>query len=228
MKVANVKGIVWDLDGTLIDSFTIFERIIADVVQDSGHTMPTHEYMISNYHGSLEETVERILGIDSAEELNKAIDTFMEKQERHYDVDLEDHLFKDATLLAQQASKKGIPQLLVTNRNNGNTGVASPQAIVAATTLADYINEVRSGDEVEFRKPDKRSVGDWMERHNISPEHVLVIGDQYVDAQLALNLGTRALIVSRNGEIPHMEKLSHQNHKDIVIVPSLDNIKFSE
>lgn len=65
MRIENVKGIIWDLDGTLLDSFGIFEQIITDVVQESGHTMPSHEYMLSNFHGSLEETVQRMWNIVS-------------------------------------------------------------------------------------------------------------------------------------------------------------------
>ncbi|HUC87702.1 MAG TPA: HAD hydrolase-like protein [Candidatus Binatia bacterium] len=58
MQIGNVKGIVWDLDGTLINSFNLFEQIIAEIVKESGHPMPTHEYMLHNFHGSLEETVQ--------------------------------------------------------------------------------------------------------------------------------------------------------------------------
>ncbi len=59
MKIENVEGIVWDLDGTLLNSFGIFEQIITDVVQESGHDMPTREYMQLNYHGSLEDTIQK-------------------------------------------------------------------------------------------------------------------------------------------------------------------------
>jgi phosphoglycolate phosphatase-like HAD superfamily hydrolase len=46
-----VDGIIWDLDGTLLDSFGIFERVVADVVRESGHVMPTHASMLRNFHG---------------------------------------------------------------------------------------------------------------------------------------------------------------------------------
>src|SRR6185312_4959870 len=223
MKLKHVKGIIWDLDGTLIDSFEIFEQIIADVVETSGHSMPTHEYMLSNYHGSLEETIQKILGLESAAEVDEIISIFAEKQEHHYAGDLETHLFQDAAMLAQQAAKLGMQQLIVTNRDHEGRGTGSPRAIIAATTLADCIHEIRSGDEVDFRKPDKRSVGDWMERHQLTPAEVVVIGDQFVDAQLALNIGARAVLIKRNGDIPHLDTL--EDHEDVVIVDSLEIVE---
>ena len=227
MIIENVKGIVWDLDGTLIDSFEIFEQVIADLVEVSGHKMPSHEYMLSNYHGSLEETIQKILGIDSAKELDDMVKAFLEKQQVHYAGDLDSHLFMDASLLAQQAAKLDIHQLLLTNRAHEGRGTASPKAIIAGTVLADFIHEIRPGDEVDFRKPDKRSLGNWMERLRLKPQEVVVIGDQFVDAQLALNLGARAILIKRNGEIPSLEKLTHQNHEDILLVNNLENIELA-
>ena len=225
MRIENVKGIVWDLDGTLLDSFGIFEQVLADVVQQSGHVMPTREYMLNNYHGSLEETVQRVLGIGSAEELDEVISSFLEKQETHYAGDLETHLYNDASMLAQQAAKLEIRQLLVTNRFHKGRGNASPKAIIAATTLADCIQEVRTGDEIEYRKPDKRSVSDWIEKHQITPEELIVIGDQFVDAELAVNLGARAIITRRGVDIPHLNTLGKESLKNIIIVDGLENIE---
>jgi len=225
MKIENVKGVVWDLDGTLIDSFGIFEQIIADVVKESGHTMPTHEYMLRNYHGSLEETIQKILGIESTEELDRTVTKFLKRQEHYYAGDLETHLFKDASMLAQQAAKQNIHQLLVTNRGHANRGSASPRFIVAATVLADCIHEIHPGDEVEYRKPDGRALGDWMERNRLAPGEVVVIGDQFVDAQLALNIGARVVLVKRNGDIPHIDTLIGHDHEAIAMVDSLEDIE---
>jgi phosphoglycolate phosphatase-like HAD superfamily hydrolase len=225
MRIAGVKGIVWDLDGTLLDSFGIFEAILREVVRESGHRMPTREYMILNYHGSLEETIQTLLGIKSAAELAKVAEVFLDKQLGHYTGNLNAHLFNDATQLAQQAAKLGIMQVLVTNRFHANRGNASPKAIVAATVLADCINEVRAGDEVAFRKPDKRTVQDWLEKHGIAPRELLVVGDQFVDAELAANIGARVLLVRRNGEIPHLKDILAKHIEDTLVVDSLHDIE---
>ncbi len=223
MVFRNIKGIIWDLDGTLLDSFGIFEEIVADVVAESGHAMPSRQTMIANYHGSLEETVQRVLGIESTADLDQVVSRFLEKQERHYDGDLHTYLFKDALTLARQAASQGVHQMLITNRSHKGRGNASPKYIIAATLLADCIHEVYPVDEVAYRKPDKRSVGDWLQRYMIDPTEVLVIGDQHVDAQLAVNLGAHAVLVKRIGDIPHIQDLV-ANH-NILLVDSLDDIQ---
>ncbi len=126
-------------------------------------------------------------------------------------------------MLAQQAAKKDIDQLLVTNRAHADRGNASPRAIIAATVLADCIHEIHPGDEVSQRKPDKASVGDWMEKHSILPEKLVVIGDQFVDAQLAINIGARAILIERHGEIPHLQTIT--GNEGLIVVKSLDEIE---
>jgi phosphoglycolate phosphatase-like HAD superfamily hydrolase len=224
MKIGQVKGIVWDLDGTLIDSFGIFEKILLEVVEESGHAMPSEEELRLNYHGSLEATIKKTLGLNNTDELNAIVDSFLAKQEKHYEGNLDPHLFEDASWFARVAAEKKIKQLVVTNRFHKNRGNASPRSIIAATVLADYIHEVRPGDEDDFRKPDKRSVLDWLEKHNIEVGELLVIGDQFIDAQLAINLGARIILVRRNGDIPHLSALDKNNSVDIIIVDSLKEI----
>lgn len=209
IKLENVRGVVWDLDGTLLDSFGVFEQVVAEIVAEGNHATPTREHMLHNYHGTLDETLERVLNLQSAKEVGDMVMSFLAKQEPHYADDVDSHLFPDAVALAQRAAKKDLPQLLLTNRSHKNRGYASPRAIVANTVLAACIHEVRPGDEVEYRKPDKRSICGWMEEHSLQPQEVLVVGDQFVDAQLALNIGAQAVLVARDEVIPHLEKLSH-------------------
>lgn len=208
---------MWDMDGTLLDSFGIYVDILAEVVKQEGRVMPTREECVRHFHGSLEESIQNVLGIKSAEELALTIEKFLKIQENYYQGDVNAHLFNDATMLAQQAAKKNVKQLLVTNRAHINRGSASPRAIVAATVLADCIHEIRASDEVEFRKPDKRVVVGWLEANNISPDEVLVIGDQHVDAQLAANLDVRSLLVGREGDIPHLDMVESNTHKPLVV-----------
>jgi phosphoglycolate phosphatase-like HAD superfamily hydrolase len=223
MKIKNIKGIIWDLDGTLIDSFAIFESVIADIVKERGYTMPSQETILHNYHGSLEDSIKGSLGIESIEELESVVESFLVGQNEHYKGNLDDHLFSDAAKLAQVAAKKSLPQVLVTNRAHKGRGFASPRHIIASTFLADCIQEVRAGDEVDFNKPDKRVMGDWLTRHDLHPEDVIVIGDQAVDGELAANLGSRAILVKRGTDIPHFDSNSNTS---VLIVDALDNIEF--
>jgi len=184
MKFNNVKGIVWDLDGTLLDSFTEFENIINVIARENGYTIPSHEDMLENYHGSLSDTIKKVLGIDSAEELDKVTESFVEKEAKLNSSDIESQLYKDAVTLASHAGELHIHQLIVTNRAHKDGGAASPRNIIAATTLADYIHD---------------------------------------DAQLAINIGARAILINRNGTIPHIDSLTDNNN--VTIVDNLEEVE---
>lgn len=81
---------------------------------------------------------------------------------------------------------------------------------------------------MEYRKPDKRSVIDWMERHQLASNQILVVDDQFVGAQLALNINARALLIKRNGDIPHLDTLTHHNHDNIFVVDNLDDVELTQ
>ncbi len=222
--IKDIDGIIWDLDGTLLDSFSIFEKVLSEVASEMGYLIPLRKTMQMNFHGSLEETIQRVLDLDSNADLDILVSLFLRKQERHYEGGINRHLFADALLLAQQAAQYSVPQLVLTNREHKDRGSASPRAIVAGTTLAGCIQNVYAGDEVAYRKPDKRSIEPWLSQHNITPDRLLVIGDQFVDVQLAQNVGARSILIERDGPTPHLESIA-RTKDDTLTVPNLSGIQ---
>ena len=54
--------------------------------------------------------------------------------------------------------------------------------------------------------------------------NVLVIGDQFVDAEFARNLKGRAVLICRDGEPVHLDRLSDGWEDHVDIVKSLDEV----
>src|ERR1700760_2082120 len=100
MKWGNV--LIWDLDGTIIDSVAVFEEVLADILPGMGRKVPAHADVIANYHGSLDETFENLLGITDADELADMVTAFVTAQDGHYEI-IEPHIFPDASRLAKRA-----------------------------------------------------------------------------------------------------------------------------
>jgi phosphoglycolate phosphatase-like HAD superfamily hydrolase len=224
MKLANLKAIAWDLDGTLLDSFYVFEKSLADALVGHRLSMPSKDKIAANFHGSLSETLKNILGLDDDQQLALVIEDFLREQDKYYLNNVDSHLFTDAIKLAQSAASKGLLQIIVSNRPSKAGKNASPEGVVAATVLADFINEVRAGDQFEYRKPDIRIISDWLDKHSIHPDELVVIGDQDVDAQLAINLGCRAILIKRHNKIKLKTSL-HGSDDKIEVVESLDEIE---
>jgi len=219
MQLNNISTIIWDLDGTLIDSFDISEEILLEITSETGLSMPSRKTRLLHYHGTLDETLKNTLGL-SDEDLAPVLKSFLKKQDKLYEGDVNSHLYQDAVSLAKRAGKSGITQIVLTNRSHKDRGLASPKSIIANSVMANYIEDVICGDEVEFRKPDGRSLDKWLQNNNINKKNILVIGDQFVDAKLAENIGANALLVKRNEEIPHL------NDDKVLLVESLDEISF--
>jgi HAD superfamily hydrolase (TIGR01549 family) len=221
---ASTKTIIWDLDGTLIDSFEIFTEILAEVVVLHSMKMPDRALMVANYHGSLEDTISTVLALSDATILDQVVTDFLHLQQNYYEWP-DEHLLEDARSLSKRAKAAGLQQIIVSNRAHEGRGNASPRHIVEHSELADLIDYIVCGDEVEKRKPDAHVLDQVIKDLGFKPEDCLVIGDQFVDAQLAQNIGASAVLVSRGpDEIVHLEKLD-KDYKDwLTIVKSLDKI----
>lgn len=220
------RAVVWDLDGTIINSFGIFTQLVTDIAPELELAEPSPEALICNYYGSLQDSISGVFNHKMSEvQLEDFMSRFLTAQETHY-TDLEGHFFEDAVLLSGELAVKGLKQALVTNRDHARRGTASPIHIIDNSPLKDHIREIICGDDSEFRKPDPRVLGDLLTRWDFGPIEVLIIGDQLVDAQLAVNIGSRAIIVNReNAELKEITDLASDPQNQIDIVNGLSSIK---
>jgi phosphoglycolate phosphatase-like HAD superfamily hydrolase len=225
MKFEQVSGLAWDLDGTLIDSFELYNSIIMDMADAKGYQLPDRQTIAQNYHGTLEESLGFVFQNHSQIDIEQLVEEFISVQSVHYEQDVDRHFFEDAVGLAHRGNDIGAKQVVVTNRAHGERLHASPRSIIERSMIAEFIHEIRCGDEVVARKPDPRSLDDWLQTHDLSPESLLVIGDQYVDALLAINLGSKAVLAARNGQIPHLEPILEEHADSVFVVNSLNEIE---
>ena len=220
---SDTNTLIWDLDGTMLDSLGVLEDALSEVLPSYNRQLPSHEVMLANFHGSLEDSIDHSLGGLEPTELAAIVRDFLVVQDNYYDV-IEKHLFPDATSLAKRAHDAGYKQILVTNRAHEGRLKASPRSIVANSELRDYIDVVICGDDSEHRKPKPAVLGALVSL--IVPSEVLVVGDQFVDAEFAKNLGSAAVLVNRNGHQPmHMERLGEDWCDFTQIVASLDEVR---
>ena len=222
----HIKAIAWDFDGTIIDSYKIVRAVLREVAAAEGLPEPTDDSILSNYHGSMQDCLHAALGGNlTQDEIDYYMDLFLTRQDRHYE-SASEHLIEDALVLLEKARQAGLEQVLVTNREHAQRLKASPHTIVQNSVLAQAIGMVLAGDEVTHRKPDARVLEGFLDMHELRPEEVLVIGDQFVDGLLALNLGTKAILVVRNGDtIPNLERMGEGWQDHVTLVRSLHEVE---
>jgi HAD superfamily hydrolase (TIGR01549 family) len=218
---SDISTIIWDLDGTLLDSLGILEEGLAKVLPSYGWAVPSHDVMLDNFHGSLEESINNALGGVGANELQIIVQDFLVVQDKEYET-VEHHLFPDAVDLARRAHGQTIRQILVTNRAHEGRLKASPRHIVAHSSLRDYIDLVICGDDSQHRKPYPAVLGEYAAM--IDASSVLVVGDQHVDAEFAHNIGARVVIVDRRSTSADSNERLREHKDNIIMVNSLNEV----
>jgi phosphoglycolate phosphatase-like HAD superfamily hydrolase len=220
-------AILWDFDGTIVDSFGVVMAVLEDILPTHGLVPPTPEVLARNYHGPLLDSISNSMGGLSPTLLEAIMVDFLEVQNKHYEL-IEHHLIPDALRLAQRAHQAGLIQAVVTNRDHQGRGLASPRSIVERSAYKPLISKVFAGDDGPHRKPNPALLGTFLEDNYLQPEDVLVIGDQFVDAELALNLGSGAVIVDPGDQgMVHAERLPAGWQDRVSLVTSLDQVQLS-
>lgn len=162
----------------------------------------------------------------SPEELAEILKEFLEL-DNVFIKNVDDHLHADGVALARQAHRKGLRQVIVTNRAHGvDRGLASPRNMVTSSALNEFISDLVCGDETELGKPHPAVLQPLFNDLLFNPEEILVIGDQFVDAQFAHNMGAHGVIVQRHDELAHMDKLTAGWEDGVHIVRSLHEVTF--
>lgn len=218
------KGVVWDLDGTMLDSFKLQEDVLTQVLRERDITVPPHDVFVNHYHGRLRDSIKGISGTDG-KLLDAIYDEFIQAEEQYYEHP--DKLyFPDALDLLRRTNQEGLNQIIISNRPHHNDGrLGSPRNLARRAPLAGLIDAVVCGDDSEFHKPDARTLDEAERSLGLTRDSLIVVGDQFVDAELAHNLGVSAILVNRGIEdIPHLERLSDGWQSRVTIVKSLEEV----
>ena len=228
MLTLNAKGVVWDLDGTLLDSFGQFVEVLTEVLTRRGIAVPQYDVFLRHYHGSLRDSIQGVCGADGRL-LDELCHDFMRTDERHYEHPGDLLYFPDALDLLQRNHAAGLKQIIISNRaHHSDDRLASPRNLAKREPLAGFVEFAVCGDDNEFHKPDARVVDEAERVLGLSRSELVVVGDQFVDAELAHNLGVPAVLITRDGvEIPHLDKLAGGWEDRVHIVNDLRDVSIA-
>ena len=176
--------IVFDLDGTLIDSAADLAAAVNNMLAGYGCaplSVPEVRRMIGDGVAML---VARALAARRCEPADPAgaAQVFM----RHYESDATSltTAFPGVAEALQALQAAGIPLAVCTNKPARITA-----DILASLGLAKYFARVIGGDSLPFRKPDPRVLLALLETFAARPEGSLLVGDSEVDAATARSAG---------------------------------------
>ncbi|UOD49600.1 HAD-IA family hydrolase [Orrella daihaiensis] len=197
--------VVFDWDGTLMDSTGGIVRAIQSASRDMGFEVPDDHAAAWVIGLSLDEALERL----APKMTNRDREKYLERYRYHYlTQDMELRLFDGVIPMLDALSNQGVMMAVAT----GKSRVGLNRAL-HSTGLGQYFAVTRCADETHG-KPNPRMLLEIMADLATKPDAAVMIGDTTHDLGMAANAGIHGLGVSY-GAHPVSELRTHP-HLDIV------------
>jgi len=184
-------AVVFDLDGTLIDS----RADIRTAVNRTRAAFGLPPLSLQAVVGMVGEGARKLLERALADRNPPAEPAFVEAALATY---LSQY---DAVCLDETRPYPGIPALLEALAERlplallSNKGEALSRKILAGLALERPFREILGGDSLPTRKPDPAGLLLLAQRLGISPRDLLLVGDSWIDAATARNAGAAFVLV---------------------------------
>jgi HAD superfamily hydrolase (TIGR01549 family) len=198
MSLSPIKGVVFDLDGTLVDSLKTTFDAFNYGIQHCGGRRHTPQEIMAHFGTGEDEIFARILGRDRVEEAYSACRRYL--SEHLHEVPLHEGV---SDLLDELRARR-IPLSIVTGRSWNTTEV-----ILKHHGLLDRFVTVVANDHVPEPKPAPHGIRLALERMSLEPSSIFYVGDSNVDILAARAAGSRGiaalwdLMVSREALAEH-------------------------
>ena len=196
-----IKLVIFDLDGTLIDSRLDLVHSVNAALGHIGRPALPDEVIASYVGDGAPILIQRALGNEPAGEelVRKGLEFFLSYYREHK----LDHTtvyggVKDA-LAAIQKSSNGIPRKMAVLTNKP---VNPSRAIVEALGLAPFFTQIYGGNSFATKKPDPEGARKLLEENGVRPEEAAIVGDSHVDVRTGRNAGLWTVGVTY-GFAPH-------------------------
>lgn len=186
------KGVIFDVDGTLVDSNDAHAGAWAEALNEHGHDVSF-------------EQVRKLIGMGSdhllpeTTTIEKESDQVLAIAQRRGQIFKEQYLptikpLPGAHDLVQRLHAEGVQLVVASSATKEEVG-----ALLKIAQVASFLSEQTSADDAKQSKPDPDIVLAALQRLGVSPEDAVMIGDTPYDIQSAHKAGVHVIALRCGG-----------------------------
>jgi len=179
-----IKGIILDMDGVVIDSEPIHEKVVKQIFEKYGIdiTPAEHQSFIGGTSRAMWSTLKERFGLEiSVDELLKEdVEAYLKKLESLNNLTS----IKGISKILEIAQHKKITLCLASSATRANVNL-----VLQKLGIASYLDATVSGDEVDHSKPSPEIFLKVAKKTEIKPKSFLVIEDSEHGVKAAKSAG---------------------------------------
>ncbi len=181
-KFTGVRALVFDLDGTLIDSKLDLALSIDATLKHMGRASLPHDLIYSFVGNGAAVLVRKALG-------NSVTEAEADEGHRFFLAYYRDHMLDNTvTYPGVREALEALgrhPMAVLTNKP-----VRFSERILEGLGIASYFRCVYGGNSFETKKPDPEGMNVILRTFGLAPRQAMLVGDSDVDVRTARNAGT--------------------------------------
>jgi len=184
----SIKLVIFDLDGTLIDSRLDLVHSVNAALRHIGRPELPDDVIASYVGDGAPILIQRALGGEVIDEalVRKGLEFFLSYYREHK----LDHTIVypgiAEALATVQHSSNGIPRKMAVLTNKP---VNPSRAIVEALGLGPFFCPLYGGNSFSTKKPDPEGARKLLDETGVQPEQAAIVGDSHVDVRTGRNAG---------------------------------------
>ncbi len=185
--MSQTKAIIFDLDGTLIDSVDDLANSVNYTLGRLDLPLHTTEEIKSFVGDGIQKLIKRSLGQTHMEKFDDAFAIFM----KHYGVHCTDNTVlypKVAETISFLAEKYSLAVLT-------NKSATFSHKILKALKIDSYFKEVLGGDSLPTKKPDPAGILYLADKWGLAPDQLVMVGDHATDIEVGQRAGCKTVFI---------------------------------
>jgi phosphoglycolate phosphatase len=197
------RAVLFDLDGTLVDSYTA----LTEAVNHARRTHGLHELSSARIRELVGEGVERLL--QRAFERTELSSSILQAFESRYD-DIccaESRVLAEVEITLHQLSELGVRMAVCTNKPT-----VFSKKILDFLGLSRHFQAIVGPDVAGARKPEARHLAVTLESVGCPREEALFVGDMPLDVRAARNSGIDVAVVATGSSTKEQLTASDPDH----------------